>query len=101
LAIFKVDYFREYESIFETDLAHESVDPGVLFDKKNQRSKISCYCPFKQIFRVVELAPPFPSQCSAGGVVVVALFSHKPCLFYGYEAVRVRVKILHNLLRPM
>jgi hypothetical protein len=46
-SIFKVDYRREYESIFETALAHESVDPGVLFDEKNQRSKISCYCPFK------------------------------------------------------
>jgi hypothetical protein len=47
-SIFKVEYqLREYESIFETALAHESVDPGVLFDeKKNQRSKISCYCPF-------------------------------------------------------
>jgi hypothetical protein len=33
-SIFKVDYLREYESVFETALAHESVDPGVLFDEK-------------------------------------------------------------------
>jgi hypothetical protein len=33
-SIFKVDYLREYESIFETALAHESADPGVLFDEK-------------------------------------------------------------------
>jgi hypothetical protein len=36
-SIFKVDYLPEYESIFEIALAHESVDPGVLFDEKNQR----------------------------------------------------------------
>jgi hypothetical protein len=46
-SIFKVDYLREYESIFETALAHESVDPGVLFDEK-QRSKISWDCHFKK-----------------------------------------------------
>jgi hypothetical protein len=32
--IFVVEYLREYESIFEPALAHESVDPGVLFDEK-------------------------------------------------------------------
>jgi hypothetical protein len=47
-SILKVDYFREYEFIFETALAHESVDPGVLFDEKNQRSKISCNCHFNK-----------------------------------------------------
>jgi hypothetical protein len=36
---FKVDYLREYESIFETALAHESVDPGVLFDEKTRGRK--------------------------------------------------------------
>jgi hypothetical protein len=41
LAIIVVEYIREYESIFETALAHESVDPGILFDEKKQRSKIS------------------------------------------------------------
>jgi hypothetical protein len=38
-SIFKVDYLREYESIFETALAHESVDPGVLFDEKTRGQK--------------------------------------------------------------
>jgi hypothetical protein len=39
---FRVEYLREYESIFETVLAHQSVvDPGVLFDEKNPMSKIS------------------------------------------------------------
>jgi hypothetical protein len=40
-SIFKVDYFREYESIFETTLAHESVDPEVLFDEKKIRGRKS------------------------------------------------------------
>jgi hypothetical protein len=35
-SIFKVDYLREYESIFETALARESVDPGVLFEEKTE-----------------------------------------------------------------
>jgi hypothetical protein len=30
----KYKWLREYESIFETALAHESEDPGVQFDKK-------------------------------------------------------------------
>jgi hypothetical protein len=38
-SILKADYLREYESIFETALAHESVDPGVLFDEKNRGRK--------------------------------------------------------------
>jgi hypothetical protein len=38
-SIFKVDYLREYESIFETALAHESVDPGVLFNEKTRGRK--------------------------------------------------------------
>jgi hypothetical protein len=33
-SIFVVEYLREYESIFETSLAHKSVDPEVLFDEK-------------------------------------------------------------------
>jgi hypothetical protein len=40
-SIFKVDYFREYEFIFEIALAHESVDPGVLFDEKKTRGRKS------------------------------------------------------------
>jgi hypothetical protein len=43
------DYFREYESIFRTAVAHEPVDPEVLFDENNQRSKISWDCLFKYI----------------------------------------------------
>jgi hypothetical protein len=35
-------------SIFKTALAHESGDPGVLFNKKKQGSKILCDCPFKE-----------------------------------------------------
>jgi hypothetical protein len=38
-SILKVDYLHEYESIFETALAHESMDPGVLFDEKNRGRK--------------------------------------------------------------
>jgi hypothetical protein len=37
--IFVVEYLREYESIFETALAHESVDPGVLLTKKPEAEK--------------------------------------------------------------
>jgi hypothetical protein len=48
-SIFQVDFLREYESIFKAALAHESVGPGVLFDEINQRSKISCYCPFNAV----------------------------------------------------
>jgi hypothetical protein len=35
-SIFVVEYLREYDSIFETAFAHESVDPGVLYDKKTE-----------------------------------------------------------------
>jgi hypothetical protein len=45
--IFKVDYLREYESIFETTLAHESVDPGALFDEKNKGRKSRATVPLK------------------------------------------------------
>jgi hypothetical protein len=34
LVIFVVECLRENESKFETALANESVDPGVLFDEK-------------------------------------------------------------------
>jgi hypothetical protein len=33
-SFFVVEYLRENESIFETVLAHESVNPGVSFDNK-------------------------------------------------------------------
>jgi hypothetical protein len=35
VSIFIIEYLREYEFIFETDLAHESGRPGVLIDEKN------------------------------------------------------------------
>jgi hypothetical protein len=38
--IIEYRYICEYEFIFETALAHESVDPGVLFAEKNLGSKI-------------------------------------------------------------
>jgi hypothetical protein len=44
----KIGYLRKYEFIFETGLAHESGDPGVLFSEKNWGLSISCYCPFKE-----------------------------------------------------
>jgi hypothetical protein len=43
--IFVGEYLCEYESIFKTVLAHESVDPRVLFDA--ERSTISWDCLFK------------------------------------------------------
>jgi hypothetical protein len=63
-SIFKVDYLREYESIFETALAHESVDPGVLFDEKTRGRKsratfpLSAYTSkwFLSLVRVVTMA---------------------------------------------
>jgi hypothetical protein len=36
-SIFVFKYLRKYESIFETALAHESVDPGELFDENITR----------------------------------------------------------------
>jgi hypothetical protein len=48
---YKIDFLGEFESIFETALAHESGPYiGGLFDEKNQRSKISLHGPFKLIF---------------------------------------------------
>jgi hypothetical protein len=35
-SIFVVEYLREYESIIETALVHESVDPRALFDEKTE-----------------------------------------------------------------
>jgi hypothetical protein len=57
--IFNVVYLREYESIFETSLAHKSLDPGVLFDEKNQRPKISWDCPFNKT--ILQLQGPCSS----------------------------------------
>jgi hypothetical protein len=38
-SIFVFEYLREYESKFETALAHESVGPRVLFDEKTRDRK--------------------------------------------------------------
>jgi hypothetical protein len=40
--IFVVKYLCKLKPIFETALAHESVDPGVLFDEKKTRGQKSC-----------------------------------------------------------
>jgi hypothetical protein len=48
-SIFKVDYLRKYESIFETALAHESVHPGVLFDEKIRGKKSRATVPLSAI----------------------------------------------------
>jgi hypothetical protein len=45
---FQLNFLGEFESIFETALAHESGPKGGLFDEKNRGSKISRHCPFKQ-----------------------------------------------------
>jgi hypothetical protein len=44
----QIELLREIESIFKPGLAHESGDPGVPFEEKNQRPKISWDCPFKR-----------------------------------------------------
>jgi hypothetical protein len=74
----RVAYLREYESIFETALAHASVDPWVLFDEKkpevenfvrlslHQSSPVpvrvmqSIYCSKLFIFLVKIRQPPVP-----------------------------------------
>ncbi len=44
---FKFEYLGEFETEFENVLRHESgVQVGSIHEK-NQRWKISCYCPFK------------------------------------------------------
>jgi hypothetical protein len=40
LAIFVVEYLSEYESVCETALANESVDPRVFFDEKPEVEKL-------------------------------------------------------------
>ncbi len=47
---FKFEYLGEFETEFENILRHESgVQVGSIHEK-NQRYKISCYCPFKGDF---------------------------------------------------
>jgi hypothetical protein len=44
---FKFEYLGEIETEFENILGQESGGQVVSIHEKNQRSKISCYCPFK------------------------------------------------------
>ncbi len=44
---FKYEYFREFETEFKNILGYEFGDYMGSIHGKNQRSKISCYCPFK------------------------------------------------------
>jgi hypothetical protein len=39
VSIFVIEYLREYEAKYETVLAHESVDPGVLFHEETRGRK--------------------------------------------------------------
>jgi hypothetical protein len=43
----KFEYLVEFETEFENILGHESGAQVGSIREKNQRSKISCYCPFK------------------------------------------------------
>ncbi len=44
---FEYEYLPEFETEFKNVLGHESGAQVCSFDGKKQRSKISCYCPFK------------------------------------------------------
>jgi hypothetical protein len=44
---FEYEYLGEFETEFKNILGHESGAQVCSFDGKKQRSKISCYCPFK------------------------------------------------------
>ncbi len=45
---FEYEYLGEFETEFKNILGHESGAQVCSFDGKKQRSKISCYCPFKR-----------------------------------------------------
>jgi hypothetical protein len=45
---FEFEYLGEFITEFENILGYESGAQMGLIDEKNQRSKISCYCPFKK-----------------------------------------------------
>jgi hypothetical protein len=49
LCSYAVEYLQEYESVFKTALAHESVDPGVLFDEKTRGRKSHANVPLKAL----------------------------------------------------
>ncbi len=48
---FEYEYLGEFETEFKNNLGHELGAQVCSFDGKKQRSKISCYCPFKHIFK--------------------------------------------------
>jgi hypothetical protein len=45
---FEFEYLGEFITDLENILGYESRAQMGLIDEKNQRSKISCFCPFKQ-----------------------------------------------------
>jgi hypothetical protein len=47
--MFEFEYLSEFITEFENILGYESEAQKGLIDEKNQRSKISCYCPFKSL----------------------------------------------------
>jgi hypothetical protein len=49
-SIFVVEYLREYESVFETAFAHESVDQWVgIVWRNNPEAENLVRCPFKRV----------------------------------------------------
>ncbi len=46
---FKFEYLGEFVTEFKNILGYESGAQVYSFDGKKQRSKISCYCPFKEL----------------------------------------------------
>jgi hypothetical protein len=48
---FEFEYIGEFETEFKTILEYESGARVGLIGSKKQRAKISCYCPFKAIFK--------------------------------------------------
>jgi hypothetical protein len=47
---FEFEYLGEFITEFENILGYKPEAQMGLIDEKNQRSKISCYCPFKEVF---------------------------------------------------
>ncbi len=54
LSNFEYEYLGEFETEFKNILGHESRAELCSFDGKKQRSKISCYCPFKVLIWILE-----------------------------------------------
>jgi hypothetical protein len=62
--------------IFKTALAIESVDPGVLFDEKNQRLKILWDCPFKHSMSTFNNIKIYNNQDIIRSPCIELLFNH-------------------------